>query len=358
MAMIEGRREVDGERVEAFVGQAVGDVAGAMVTASCALGDRLGLFSALAAAPATSHELAGATGLHERSVREWADALTSAGYLSRDRESGRYAIPPEHVPALADEGGPAFLGGLFQVVREMWSTIDVIERSFRDGGGIRLDAYGDGFWTGLERLTGPSFDHQLVQEWIPAAPGLEERLTAGARVADIGTGTGIAPIRIAQAYPATRVTGFDVHAPNVDRARETARDQRVDDRVSFEVGDAVERIPGRYDAITMFAVVHDTRDPLALLRNARDALEDDGFLLIDELNSQEHPDDHPQSIGSLIYGFSVLHCTPQSLAEDGLALGAAGLPEPRLRDLCLEAGFSDLVRVWDGALDAVYLVRP
>jgi SAM-dependent methyltransferase len=359
MAMIEEeRRSVDAARVEEFVGRAVGDVAGAMVTALCAVGDRLGLFKTLAGRPATSQELATATGLHERYVREWANGLVAAGYLIRDPETGRYAVPPEHVAVLADEGSLPFLGGLYQLVREMLGTIDVVERSFREGGGIGLEEYRDEFWIGLERLTGPSFDHQLVQEWIPAVSGLVDRLNAGASIADIGTGTGIAPIRIAQAFPAVRVTGFDIHGPNVERGADAAKREGVSDRVRFERVDAEERIPGRYDVITMFAVVHDTSDPLALMRNARDALEDDGVVLIDELNSHETPEAHPQPIGPVIYGFSLFHCTPQALARGEVALGAAGLPESRLRELCAAAGFSIVDRVWEGPLDAVYAVRP
>ena len=153
------------------------------------------------------------------------------------------------------------------------------------------------------------------------------------------------------------VETLDVHGPNVERARETAQLEGVADRVVFEQGDAVKQIPGRYDVITMFAVVHDTSDPLALLRNARDALEDDGLVLIDELNSYETPEAHPQPMGPMIYGFSLLHCTPQALARGEVALGAAGLPEPRLRELCATAGFSSVERVWEGPLDAVYAVR-
>jgi 2-polyprenyl-3-methyl-5-hydroxy-6-metoxy-1,4-benzoquinol methylase len=359
MATIEDKRvAVDEARVEEFVGRAVGDISGALVTAFCALGDRLGLFKALAGAPSTSQELAADTGLQERYVREWADGLVSAGYLTRDPATGRFELPPEHAPVLADEGDLTFLGGLYQVVREMIGTIDALERSFREGGGIGLEQYRDEFWTGLERLTGPTFDRQLVQEWVPATAGLEGRLRAGARLADVGTGTGIAPIRIAHAFPGVVATGFDIHAPNLERARVNARDAGVADRVRFEQADGVKGIPGRYDVITMFAIVHDTNDPLALLRNAREALEDDGVLLIDELNSREAPEEHPAPMGPIIYGFSLFHCTPQALARGEVALGAAGLPESRLRTLCEQAGFSSVTRVWEGPLDAVYTVRP
>lgn len=359
MASIEQRRPaIDETLVEEFAGRAVGDVSGALVTAFCALGDRLGLFKALASGPATSDELAAATGLHERYVREWANGLVAADYLRRDAASGRYALPLEHVPVLADEGGLAFLGGLYQMVREMIVMIDAIDGALREGGGVGLDRYREEFWSGLERLTGPTFDHQLVQEWIPSVPGLEDRLRAGARLADVGTGTGIAPIRIAQAFPEVVATGFDIHAPNLERARTNAHLAGVADRVQFTQADGVKELPGRYDLITMFAVVHDTSDPVALLRNARAALEDDGVLLIDELNSHEYPEEHPAPIGALIYGFGLFHCIPQSLAQGGAALGAAGLPESRLRELCEQAEFRTVARVREGPLDAVYAVRP
>jgi 2-polyprenyl-3-methyl-5-hydroxy-6-metoxy-1,4-benzoquinol methylase len=349
---------IDESRVEEFLGRVIGDIAGTMATVFCALGDRLGLFAALAAEESTSEELATKLGLHERYVREWANGLVAAEYLVRDPITGRYALPLEHVPVLADDGGLAFIGGAHQMVREILGTVDVIERSFRDGGGVRLGDYRDEFWIGLERLTGPAFEHQLVQEWIPAVNGLEPRLRAGARVADVGTGTGIAPITLARAFPATNVRGFDIHPPNIERATKTARETGVADRVRFEQADGVNAIPGRYDVITMFAIVHDTSDPLALLRNARGALEDDGVLLIDEINCHETVEEDRGPLGTFLYGLSLLHCTPQSVALGGAALGTCGLPEERLRALCLDAGFGSLERVWEGPIDAVYAIRP
>jgi 2-polyprenyl-3-methyl-5-hydroxy-6-metoxy-1,4-benzoquinol methylase len=357
-AQRQAQQTIEESRVEEFLGRVIGDIAGTMTTIFCALGDRLGLFAALAEEEATSEELAAKLGLQERYVREWANGLVTAGYLARDPISGRYALPPEHVPVLADEGGLAFMGGAHQMIREIVGTIDTIERSFREGGGVRLNDYRDEFWIALERLTGPSFEHQLVQEWIPAVNGLEARLRAGARVADVGTGTGIAPITLAQAFREADVRGFDIHGPNIERATKTAREAGVADHVGFEQADGVKGIPGRYDLITMFAVVHDTSDPLALLQNARGALEDDGVLLIDEINCHETVEDDRGPLGTFLYGLSLLHCTPQSMALGGAALGTCGLPEARLRALCLEAGFGSVERVWEGPLDAVYAVRP
>lgn len=352
------RDEVDSSLVEEFLGRAISDIAGTMTTVLCALGDRLGLFSALAQAQATSEELAATLDLQERYVREWAHGLVAAGYLEHDPLTGRYALPAAHAAVLAEQGGPAFLGGAHQMIREILRTIDTVETSFREGGGVRLEDYRQEFWVGLERLTGPSFEHQLVQEWIPAVKELPQRLRSGARVADVGTGTGIAPLVLARAFPATSVRGFDVHPPNVERATKIARDAGLADRVRFEEADGVNEIPGLFDLITMFAVVHDTSDPLALLQSARRALEDDGVLLIDEINCHDTVEGNKGPLGTFLYGLSLLHCTSQSLAEGGAALGTCGLPEPRLRALCLDAGFGSVERVWEGPLDAVYAVRP
>ena len=357
-AQSQAQQTLEESGVEEFLERVIGDIAGTMTTVFCALGDRLGLFAALAEEEATSKELAAKLGLHERYVREWANGLVAAEYLARDSVTGRYVLPPENVPVLADEGGIAFLAGAHQMIREILGTVDIIERSFRDGGGVRLDTYRAEFWTGLERLTGPAFEHQLVQEWIPAVGGLESRLRAGARVADIGTGSGFAPITLARAFPAATVRGFDIHLPNIARATQVAREAGVADRVRFEQADGVKGIPGRYDVITMFAVVHDTSDPLALLRNARAALDDDGVLLIDEINCHDTVEEDRGPLGTFLYGLSLLHCTPQSVALGGAALGTCGLPETRLRGFCLDAGFGDLQRVWEGPLDAVYAVRP
>ena len=355
---LEVRTGIDEAKVEEFLERVVGDLAGTMSTVFCALGDRLGLFRALAEGAGTSEELAARAGVQERYVREWANGLVTAGYLVHDPRSGRFSLPAEHIPVLADEGGLAFLGGAHQFVRELVGDIDTIERAFRDGGGVSLAAYGEGFWTGLARLTGPSFEHQLVQEWIPAVPGLQERLQAGVAVADVGCGAGAAAIKLAQAFPRSTIHGFDIYEPNIVAARDAARAAGVADRVTFIQADAVNAIPGTYDIITYFNVVHDTRDPLALLRATHGALREDGICVIQDANCHEDVEDDRGPIGTVLYGISLLHCMPQSIAEDGAALGTCGLPEATLRALCLEAGFGSVARVAEGPLDLVYDVRP
>jgi SAM-dependent methyltransferase len=238
---------------------------------------------------------------------------------------------------------------------EVAQLVDPLSGAFREGGGLEIARYGRAFWSGVERLTGVAFEHRLVEHWIPFAPGLEARLREGARVADVGCGAGVAAIELSRAFPRSTTVGFDRHPPNVERAIARARD--AGERVSFRVLDAVDAIPGEYDVITLFDVVHDSRDPLRLLRNVRAALSASGVAMILEGRSDERVERNEGAIGALLYGFSLFHCVPQSLACGGPGLGACGLPEPTLRALCLDAGFSSLERVADEPTDLLYLAR-
>lgn len=354
----EAQPPIDEARVEAFAGQVVGDLAATMTTTFCALGDRLGLFRALAAGPATSEEIAERAGAQPRYVEEWARGLTTAGYLEHDAATGRFSLPAEHAAVLADEGGPAFAAGAHQFAWGMLAVFEELAGAFLRGGGVSLDRYGADFWEGMERLTSVTFEHTLVQSWLPAVEGLEQRLEQGARVADIGCGAGTAAIRIGQAFPRTTVVGVDVHEPNVERAREAARKAGVDDRVTFERADGVEGLSGTYDLVTIFNVVHDTVDPVQFMRMARSVLADDGVCLVQELNCHESLDDEQGPVGSLLYGISLMHCLTQSIADGGAALGTCGLPEPRLREVCRQAGFGSLERLAEEPLDVLYLARP
>lgn len=349
---------VDEARIEEFAEGVLDDLAATMTTASSVLGDRLGLFRALSEGAATSAELAARAGLEERYVREWASGLVAAGYLDYEPANRRFTLPVEHAAVLSDEGGPAFLGGAHQFIGELLKVLDPVEQAFRHGRGVPLERYGDGFWLGIERLTGVSFEHQLVQEWIPPVGGLEDKLRDGAILADVGCGSGVAAIKIATAFPRCRVNGFDIYAPNIARATRAARAAGLEDRVSFRELDAIDGLPDDYDVITFFDVVHDSRDPVGLMRAARSALRDEGVCMLLELNCHENLEENTGPLGALFYGLSLLHCMTQSLAAGGAGLGSCGLPEPRFRSLCLKAGFQSLERVAEGPLDLLYEARP
>ena len=345
------------QRIERFAERVVSDLGATMTTLFWSLGARLGLFRALGRGPASSAELSARAGLDERYVREWASGLAAAGYLDHDAASQQFALPAEHAAVLSQEGGPAFLGGAYQVVYELLGVLEPLQHAFEKGGGVALDAYGEGFWHGVQRLTGVGFQNYLVQAWLPAVSGLEARLRKGAVVADVGCGTGIAALELARVFPDSRIVGFDRHAPNVEQARRAARAAALETRVSFEVLDAIEGLPGRYDVVTLFDVVHDGRDPLGLLAAVQRSLNPDGVCLILEVNCGERLEDNRGPTGALLYGLSLMHCMTQSLASGGAGLGTCGLPEPKLRALSLEAGFLDLERVWDGPMDVLYSAR-
>lgn len=336
----------DTERANAFTGKVLTDTAAAAAVVLAALGDRLGLFADLAEhGPATSAELAAHTGTDERYVREWAAGLVAAGYLERDTPTNRYLLPAAHVPTLATESGPAFFGGVHQELVGALQGYHHIAESFRRGGGLAPDALHADVWTGTERFTAGWHEHLLVQQWLPLMPEVQRRLRAGARVADVGCGAGHGPIRLAQEFPDCTVVGIDVHAPTIERARRAAAEAGVADRVEFLVADAAAGLPGRFDVVTTFDVVHDAVDPEGLLRAIHDGLVPGGVHVCLDINCSDRAEDNVGPIATLLYGFSVLYCMTTSLAHGGAGLGTLGLPPSVLRELAARAGFAEVRQV-------------
>ena len=351
---------VDEERAAAFVGRVLADTSASMVTMLCALGDRLGLFRDLATrGPATSDEFAARVGIDERYAREWLSALAATGYLTYDPAGRVFTLPAEHVPALAEEAGPAFFGGVHQMLTGLGAALEPLVESFRRGGGVPQSAYGEDWWDGMERFTAAWFENLLLQEWLPLVPAARDKLEAGATVADVGCGRGRALIKLAQAYPASRFVGYDAFAPSVEVARAKARHAEVDDRVRFEVRDVSAGLPERYDVITTFDVVHDAVDPLGLLKVIRTSLADDGVYLCLDINCSEHLEENAGPLGAMFLSFSVLYCMTTSLAQGGTGLGTVGFHEPKVRELCAAAGFSAVRRVdMENPFNSLYEVRP
>src|SRR5215475_13467397 len=264
----EGGITMDENRAAEFTGRVLADSAAAATIVLAALGDRTGLFKDLAEhGPATSGELASRTGLAERYVREWLGGMFAAGYLSYEDAQQRYVLPAEHVPTLATEPGPAFFGGVHQELVGAIQRYDQVAEAFRRGGGVRQADLHPYVWAGTSRFTAQWHQNMLVQQWLPLVPETTARLQAGGRVADVGCGTGQALIALARAFPAITATGYDTHAPSVEQARRAAAEAGVDGRVTFQVLDAAAGLPDSFDVITTFDVVHDSVDPLGLLRS-------------------------------------------------------------------------------------------
>jgi SAM-dependent methyltransferase len=351
---------MDQAKAEAFVHRVLGDTSAALTTTLAALGDRLGLFKDLAAnGPATSAELAARMGIHERYAREWLGGMANAGYVAYDPASHRFTLPPEHTPALAQEGGPVFFGGVYQMMTGMTGILDQLTAAFRAGGGVPQSAYDENMWEGLERFTNGWFENLLTQQWIPAMPAVQAKLDGGADVADVGCGRGRALIKLAQAYPRARYVGYDAFGPTIERATANAHAAGVGDRVRFQQLDVVKGLPASYDVITTFDVVHDAVDPRGLLRAIRQALRPDGVYVCLDINCSEKLEENHGPLGAMFHGFSVLYCMTTSLAGGGMGLGTLGLPEPKVKELCAEAGFGSVRRVpLENPFNNLYEVRP
>jgi SAM-dependent methyltransferase len=334
------------------------DVSAAMTSLMCAVGDRLGLFRALAEAPLTSSELAERAGVSERYAREWLCALTAAAYLEHDAETERFVLPPSLVPLLAIEGQPLFLGGGYQQIPGLVGCFDEVLHAFRTGGGVPASAYGPNLWEGMERISAGWFESLLVGYWLPLVPDLQGRLEEGAKLADVGCGAGRAVVALARAFPRSRFLGIDTSERALESARRRAEAEGVSGRVHFELRDAMDGLPGRFDAVTTFDVLHDVAEPARVLAGFHRALEPDGTYLLLEMNARETLAENVGPIGAMLYATSVLFCLPTALAENAPGYGTLGLPPSRVRELCRAAGFTD-VRVVpiDNPFNVLYEVR-
>jgi SAM-dependent methyltransferase len=352
-------QQIDEARVEEFVGKAIGDFSATMTVGLCHIGDRLGLFKDLRDnGPATAAELAERTAINERYAAEWLRGLAAPGYIDYDEQTGRYELSPEHALVLAVEGGPAFLGGGYQMLPGMLTPMDHIARAFKDGGGASQGEYDEGFWAGMERFTNGWFENFLVQEWILAMPDVKAKLEAGCDYADVGCGSGRALIKLAREFPRSRFVGYDLFPTQAERARANVRAAGLDERIGIEVADAGEGLPEQYDVISTYDVVHDAVDPLGLLKGIRRSLASDGIYICLDINCADRHEENEGPLAAMFYGFSVFYCMTTSLANGGAGLGTCGLPEGKARELCMQAGFSELRRVpMDNPFNSLYEVR-
>ena len=342
----------------AFIERAFDDFVAAISLPMVVLGDRLGLYKAMAGAePMTPAELAARTATAERYVREWLSQQAAGGYVTYDKTTGRFALPDEHAAVLADELSPLFFAGAFQLAFGYAHTARHVAAAFRTGEGVAYDHQDHDVFAGVERFYLPAYTANLTTAWIPALTGVPDKLQAGARIADVGCGHGVSTLLLARMYPACEVVGFDYHPGSIERARERARTAGLADRARFEVASATA-FPGRYDLILLLDCLHDMGDPGAACRHVRAALEPDGTLLIVDPLAGDRLEDNLTPLGRAYYAASTLNCVPTSLSQPGgLALGAqAG--EARLREIVTRAGFSRFRRAVEAPFNLVIEARP
>jgi len=352
-------RTLEPDKLNAFVGKMLGDLGAVASAALVIIGDKLGLYRELQKGDAlTSQELAARTNTAERYVREWLANQAASGYLAYDAESQRFSLPPEQGFMLADEASPLNVTGLFELLQSMIVDEPALTERFRTGHGLGWHEHDARLFEGCERFFRPGYNANLVSSWIPALEGIEQKLRAGAKVADVGCGLGASSIIMAQAYPKSLIHGFDYHRESIELARERARAAGVADRIVFEVGTAKELPVAGYDLVAYFDCLHDMGDPVGAAKSVRRALAPDGTWLVVEPFANDRLEENLNPVGRIYYACSTMLCTPASLSQEvGLALGAqAG--EARIRDIVQQAGFTQFRRAAETPFNIVYEVKP
>ncbi len=349
---------IDMNKLNSFIGQFVTDLGAAVHSGMVVIGEKLGLYKALASGEMTSVELAARTKTDERYLREWLASQAAGGYITYDGRTNKFSLSEEQAFALANEDSPAYLPGAFELALGSLAAVPRIADSFRTGAGMGWHEHQDGVFHGCEKFFRPGYAANLVSSWIPALDGVREKLEAGARVADVGCGKGASTLLLAKAFPKSEFFGFDYHDKSIEAARESTKRNGVSDRVTFEVAKAKD-FPGKqYDFVAVFDCLHDMGDPIGAAAHVRQSLAKNGTWMIVEPFANDDLKDNLNPVGRVYYSFSTLLCTPCSRSQEvGLCLGAqAG--EARIRDVVSAAGFTRFRRATETPFNIVYEARP
>ena len=350
---------INQDRLKQILSRAVAEMGAALNGPLILLGDRLGLYKAMAGVgPITSEELARKTGANERYLREWLSAHAAGGMLEYDPKTCCFTLTDEYALLLADETGPAFLPAAYEIMKALVIDEARLEEAFRTGEGVGWDEHHPCLFSGTERFFRPSYVTHLVQDWIPALDGIVTRLENGARVADIGCGHGVSTILMAQAYPKSRIRGFDYHEGSIEAARKAARRAGIGGRCTFEIASSKVYPGSDYDLVTFFDCLHDMGDPAGVAAHVRNTLKKDGTWMIVEPFANDELENNLNPIGRIGYCASTMVCTPASKAQEvGLALGAqAG--EKRIREVVMQGGFTRFRRAAETPFNLVFEARP
>jgi SAM-dependent methyltransferase len=349
---------LDMDKLNGFVGRFVGDLGAAVHAGMVVIGEKLGLYKALAVEPMTSAELAAKTSTDERYVREWLGSQAAGGYVTYDEQTRKFSLTEEQAFTLANEDSPAYLPGAFELALGSLAAVPRITESFRSGAGMGWHEHNEGVFHGCEKFFRPGYAANLVSSWIPSLDGVQQKLEAGARVADVGCGKGASTILMAKAFPKSHFVGFDSHDQSIEGARESAKRQGIADAVTFEVSTA-KAFPGKdYDFVAVFDCLHDMGDPVGAAKHVLQSLKKDGTWMIVEPFANDEFKDNLNPVGRVYYSFSTLLCTPCSRSQEvGLCLGAQS-GEARIREVVTSAGFTRFRRAAETPFNIVYEARP
>jgi ubiquinone/menaquinone biosynthesis C-methylase UbiE len=349
---------IDMNKLNSFIGQFVTDLGAAVHSGMVVIGEKLGLYKALATGPMTSGQLAAKTQTDERYLREWLASQAAGGYVTYDERTNQFSLSAEQAFALASEDSPAYLPGAFELALGSLAAVPRIADAFRTGAGMGWHEHADGVFHGCEKFFRPGYAANLVSTWVPSLQDAKAKLEAGARVADVGCGKGASTLLMAKAFPKSKFFGFDYHGKSIEAASEAAKREGIADRVSFEVASAKEFPGGNYDLVAVFDCLHDMGDPIGAAAHVRQSLAKDGTWMIVEPFANDQLKDNLNPVGRVYYSFSTLLCTPCSRSQEvGLCLGAqAG--EKRIREVVGKADFSRFRRATETPFNIVYEARP
>jgi len=357
--------KIDEQKLHDFMQKAVGDIASTLSAMLLIIGDRLGFYKAMAESgkPTTSEELAKKTNTNERLVREWLANQAAGGYITYNASDGKYTLPPEQAMALAYENSPVYIHGAYQAIRSYFKDEDKFVEMFKTGKGLRWGEHHHDLFEGTAKFFKPNYVGNLVSSWIPSLDGAEEKLKQGAKVADIGCGYGISTILMAKAYPNSKFYGFDNHGPSIEQAKDQVRKEEEKEggrigNVEFSSISANDQSIGNdYDLITFFDCLHDMGDPIGAMKFAKQSLKPDGTCMIIEPMANGKVEENLNVVGRTFYAASTLVCVPNSLADNGPALGAqAG--EKRIKEIVEAAGFTKFRRATQTPFNIIYEAKP
>ena len=348
---------LDMQKLEPLLGKVVNEMGAASNGALVILGDKLGLFRALAQGAMTSAELAAATGTHERYVREWLSAQAASGFVDYQADTARFSMSPEQAAVFADEDSPVFMAGGFSLMSAVYRDEPKLAEAFKSGKGLHWGEHCNCLFCGVERFFRPGYRANMVAEWLPALDGVVEKLQRGAKVADVGCGHGVSTRLMAEAFPNSRFYGFDYHEGSIAAARKAATEAKLGDRVSFAVHSAKTYPAEGYDLVCFFDCLHDMGDPVGAISHVRETMAKDGTCMLVEPFAGDRLEDNLNPVGRVYYAASTMICTPASLDQEvGLALGAqAG--EARLRKVASEGGLSRFRRAAETPFNLILEAR-
>lgn len=347
-------QNINEDKLNALLGKMVGDLGAAVNGALVIIGDKLGLYKALQKqGRLTSQQLADATRTSERYVREWCSAQAAQGYLEYNATNQTFSLSPEQALVFADSDSPVIMTGGFYAVSSVYHDEPNVTQAFQTGKGVSWGDHCNCLFCGTEKFFRPSYKHNLVQSWLPALEGVEEKLKQGIKVADIGCGHAVSTMLMAEAYPQSEFVGIDIHPASIEHASRVARESGLTN-ISFEVGDATQLNGSGYEFITCFDCLHDMGDPAAVATQIKNMLTPTGTWMIVEPFANDDLKDNLNPVGSTYYGFSTMICVPSSLSQPNAKALGAQAGEASVRKEVMDGGFSSFRRAAETPFNLIF----